>query len=206
MTIGGNIYGVALNDSAELAQLAPDFETKPYLAPPQAPVVYMKPRSAIGRGAVSVRPQEILRAAPTLALLFSRDAARCTAEAALHCIGAVCLALDISEPQVSYYRPAIAQANRDGFLALGDWMPPLLPKAIETRIDGILAHSWSLDRLARDPSRLVADLSDFMTLRAGDALLIGLPGDAPHVRGGQHLSVSAPGLPALEIKLEETAA
>jgi len=203
MTVSGHIYGVVLNDRAELGRLAPQFGSKPYAASPRAPVVYMKPRSTIGRGIVRARPGEKLRAASTLALLFARDAVRCTAETALDCVGAACLALDFSEPQASYYRPAIAQANRDGFLTLGDWMPPVLPKVIETHIDNILGHSWSLDQLAREPAQLIAELSAFMTLRAGDALLVGLPGDAPHVRGGQLLSVSAPGLPALDIRLEE---
>lgn len=204
MTIPGHIYGVVLNDKAELEALAPQFDARPYAAPPKAPVVYMKPRAAIARGPVAVHPGETLSAAPTIALLFARDAARCSTGTALDCVGAACLAIDLSLPQASYYRPAVGQKNRDGFLALGDWAPPRLPDTIETLADGRAAHSWQLGRLLRDPATLIADLSSFMTLRAGDVLLVGLPGDAPQVSAGQALTVSAPGLPSLHASLEET--
>lgn len=205
MTVGGHIYGIVLNDRTELAQLAPRFEIKPYEAVPRAPVVYMKPRTAIARGPVRVSRDVTLRAAPTLGLLFARDASHCAQARALDCLGAICLALDFSRPQSDYYRPAVAQANQDGFLVLGDWDAVPLPRTIETRIDGNGAHAWSLERLARDPARLISDLSAFMTLRAGDVLLVGLPGDAPKAHAGQTLTVSAPGLPALHATLEAAA-
>ena len=204
MTIPGHIYGVVLNDKAELEALAPQFDAKPYAAPPKAPVVYMKPRSAIARGPVAVAPGSTVNAAATLALLFERDAARCKPESALATVGASCLALDLSYPRKDYYRPAIGQQNADGFLVLGDWAPPRLPDTIETLADGQAAHAWQLGRLLRDPATLIADLSSFMTLRAGDVLLVGLPGDAPQVSAGQALTVSAPGLPSLHASLEET--
>lgn len=206
MVIAGDIYGVVLNDRQELHELTESFFDKPYLVPPVAPVVYMKPRSAVTRGPVRVKAGEVLQAASTLALLFARDAARCSESDALDCVGAACLAIDFSLPQTSYYRPAVGQKNRDGFLALGDWIPFTLPSAIDTHIDGKVVHDWPLDRLLRSPAQLIADLSAFMTLRAGDVLLVGLPGDAPHIGAGQSISVSAPGLPAIHSAIEELAA
>jgi len=204
MTFPGNLYGVVLNDSAERARLAPQFDQPPYNAEPSAPVVYMKPRGAIATGATRVREGESLVASPTLALLLSRDASRRTPADALDCVGAIALALDITAPQTNYYRPAVGQAIRDGFLVLGDWVAPVPVNAISTSIDGAPAHAWSLDRLVRDPAQLIADLSAFMTLRAGDVLLIGLPGDAPTVHAGQVATVAAEGLPPLHARFEET--
>jgi 5-oxopent-3-ene-1,2,5-tricarboxylate decarboxylase / 2-hydroxyhepta-2,4-diene-1,7-dioate isomerase len=201
MNIAGHIYGVVLNDRAELEQLAASFGEAPYNAPPKAPVVYMKPRSTVASGLVRVRADEVLVAAPTLALLMARDASHCSVETALDCVGAVCLAVDFSLPQANYYRPAISFKNGDGCLALGDWEPVMFPSAISTQIDGKQVHSWQLDRLQRTPAELVADLSAFMTLRAGDVLLIGLPGDAPQVSAGQTMSVSAQSLQTLDIGL-----
>lgn len=203
MTIAGNVYGVVLNDGEELLKLAPEFQTKPYNAPPQAPVVYMKPGNAIARGPVKVAAGAQVNAAATLALLFARDATKCSAAEALDNVGGVALALDISYPRKDYYRPAIVQQNGDGFLALGDWQAPLFPAVIATAIDGNPAHSWPLDRLNRSPAQLVADLSQFMTLRAGDVLLVGLPGDAPQVSAGQSVTVTAEGMPALQATFEE---
>lgn len=199
MTIAGNIYGVVLNDSAERAQLAGQFEEKPYAAPPVAPVLYMKPLASIAHGPIGVPADTSLVAAATLALLFARDAARVDEQGVAACLGAVALALDLSIPATSYYRPAIAQKNGDGRLALGDFVAPRQPARIRLFADGELLHEWPLDRLVRPLETLVADLGAFLTLKAGDVLLVGLPGDAPRIRPGQALRVEADGFPPLEV-------
>jgi 5-oxopent-3-ene-1,2,5-tricarboxylate decarboxylase / 2-hydroxyhepta-2,4-diene-1,7-dioate isomerase len=200
MTVAGNIYGVVLNDRAELDRLAPQFAEKPYLAPPVAPVVYMKPLSSIVRDAVALGNGEVV-CAPTLALLIALDATGRTAEDALDCVGAVALALDLSVPELSFYRPAIAAKNGDGFLALGEWQAPCFPAEIGTAVDGKQVHRWGLARLLRSPAVLLSALSQFMTLRAGDVLLVGLPGDAPHASAGQSLVIEANGLPDLHVRI-----
>ena len=205
MTSSGHIYGVVLNDRAELDELSGAFREKPYAAPPQAPVVYMKPRSAIASGPVPAGQEDDIIASPTLALLFARDASRCTPAQSLDCVGAMALAIDFSLPQTDYYRPAVSGKNRDGFLVLGKWVPLAPVREISTAIDGTASHSWMLDRLHRDPATLIADLSSFMTLRAGDMVMVGLPGDAPHVRAGQSLRVTAPNMPTVTAIIGETA-
>lgn len=196
----GNIYGVALNDRMEREGLAGAFGEKPYLAPPQAPVVYMKPRVCLG-GDAAAAPGEDLVAAATLAVLFARPATRVAADDALAHLGAACLAIDLFRPQPSYYRPAVAQKNGEGFLPLGELAPPAWPREIRTLVDGREAHRWTLDRLVRPVAALIADLSAFMTLQAGDLLLVGLPGDAPRARAGQTIGVEAEGLPPLQVQL-----
>lgn len=203
MTIAGSIYGVVLNDAEERKGLAGQFGEKPYAAPPIAPVVYMKPRSAVTQGGVRIAAGAQVIASPTFALLFARDATRVEPASARAHVGGVALALDIALPQANYYRPAVAQRNGDGFLPLGAFAPVRLPADIRLHIDGGPAFGWSLDRLVRPVDQLIADLSAFMTLRAGDVLLIGLPGDAPRAGIGQTLRVEAPGLPTLDSWIEE---
>lgn len=200
MTIAGTIYGVILNDGPELSRLVPAFAEKPYQAPPRAPVVYIKPRACVRLADAGVpMPAEVdvLEAAPTLALLFARDACGVDKASAMACVGAACLALDVSIPQTDYYRPAIAQRCRDGFLPLGGFAAPTRSAQIVTSVDGAEVHRWSTDRLVRAVPALIRDLAAFMTLRAGDLLLVGLPGDAPRVRAGQAVRVTADGLPTL---------
>ncbi len=202
--IAGSIYGIVLNDREERERLVGAFGEKPYAAPPEAPVVYIRPRTcATGGDKVRIATGGEVMVSPTVALLFARDAVDVGPGEALDCIGAACLALDVSLPQADYYRPAIAQQGRDGFLPLGAFAAPRLPAAIETRIDGASAHRWTLDRLVRDVPTLISDLSQFMTLRAGDLLIIGLPGDAPRVRGGSRLELAAEGLPGLIVDIVE---
>lgn len=199
MTVVGNIYGVVLNDAAERERLVPQFHEKPYGAPPLAPVVYMKPLSSLARGTVAIPAETGLTASTTLAVLIARDTGRVAESGVASCLGGVALALDLSVPATSYYRPAVAQKNGDGRLALGEFTAPAMPGAIRLLADGKLVHEWSLDRLVRPLETLVADLGAFMTLKAGDVLLIGLPGDAPTVQPGQSLRVEADGLPAIEL-------
>lgn len=201
MNFSGSIYGVVLNDTVERARLADAFGSEPYRAPPKAPVVYMKPASSVARQALRV-PEGGLVAAPTLALLFARDACRVDEATALRCLGAACLAIDASIPADSYYRPAVAQKNGDDTLWLGQAAAPVLPDAIVLEIDGAQALHFPLSRLSRSPAQLVADLSQFMTLRAGDLLMIGLPGDAPVVAPGAHIGVRGGALPAISIEAE----
>jgi 5-oxopent-3-ene-1,2,5-tricarboxylate decarboxylase / 2-hydroxyhepta-2,4-diene-1,7-dioate isomerase len=204
VTIVGNIYGVVLNDRREVERLNAEFKKKPYDASPKAPVVYMKPRTSLSGDPVN-HPAQSLNCAPTLAMLFAHDAVRVSLETALDYVGATALAIDVSIPQASYYRPAIAERNADGFLVLGVWQVPSWPDEIVTAIDGEPAHQWRFDTLVRSPAQLIAELSAFMALRAGDVLLAGLPGDAPKLASGQGAVVSAKGFPDLHLARSGTA-
>lgn len=198
MTLAGNIYGVVLNDTPERERLAPQFGEKPYAAPPRAPVVYMKPLASVVTGPIAVPPGGLVAAA-TLALLVARDTGSVAEADVFSHLGGAALVLDLSRPASSYYRPAVAQKNADDRIALGAFVAPSLPKTIRLLADDMVIHEWSLDRLHRQPGALVAELGAFLTLKAGDVLLIGLPGDAPLVHAGQTLRVEAGGLPPLNV-------
>jgi len=47
-------------------------------------------------------------------------------------------------------------------------------------------------------ARLIADVSEFMTLHPGDLLLLGPAPDAPRARAGQRVAISIEGLGTLE--------
>jgi 5-oxopent-3-ene-1,2,5-tricarboxylate decarboxylase/2-hydroxyhepta-2,4-diene-1,7-dioate isomerase len=60
-----------------------------------------------------------------------------------------------------------------------------------------LAHRRSLSGLLRPAHQLLADVSEFMTLEAGDILMLGAPDDAPLARAGQSVRIEVDGLGAL---------
>ena len=204
--IAGTAFGVVLNDRDERAVLGDRLLATPYNAPPSAPVVYIKPRGCFSVLGASVpvpadMPEVVLGA--TLGLLFGRTVTGPDTDPLGAVVGA-CLALDVSEPEVDYYRPAIQQRCRDGFLPLGGmtgFAAAMEQVAISTHIDGQIKHRWSLDRLMRPVQRLIAELAEFMTLGVGDLLLVGLPGDAPRASVGAHVEVRAAGLPTLRTVL-----
>jgi len=208
--IAGTVYGVVLNDGAERASLAPAFAQAPYRAPPVAPVLYIKPRNTIvpSRGDIALDGLSEVSVAPSIGLIFGRDAAGVRTGDALDTIAAAALVLDLSEPCDSYYRPTVRQRCRDGFLPVGTpvpFHPALLDAEMVTQIDGMEAHRWSPARLIRDAASLIADVSAFMTLEAGDMLLIGLPHDAPVARRGQRIETDATGFAPVRATLEGNA-
>lgn len=191
--VNGTVYGVVLNDRDERAALAGVFAEKPYLAAPLAPVLYIKSRNTLATSPAHVRlPEtcECLQVHVTLALLLGRAATRVDAADALRHVAGYALAIDVCELHESYFRPAVRQRCRDGFLPLGNFRaepPDLQGGVIQTLVDGVVRHRRDLSTLHRSPAKLMADISDFMTLDAGDVLLVGLTGDAPCVSAGQRV-------------------
>jgi 5-oxopent-3-ene-1,2,5-tricarboxylate decarboxylase/2-hydroxyhepta-2,4-diene-1,7-dioate isomerase len=205
--IPGTAYGVLLNDRVELQAMEARFTAKPYLAAPKAPIVYIKPRTCFtfGNGPVQI-PHDIDKVvvSGTLAVLFRTDTDRGRDDSEKS-IGGVCLAADLSEPESDYYRPAIRQRCRDGFLPLGRFTSfgaSTGQSEVVTIIDGTVVHRWPMERLVRPIATLIGALSEFMTLRAGDLLLVGLPGDAPTARPGQTVEIRSSGLPSIATRLE----
>lgn len=207
--IAGTIYGAVVNDAAERALLADAFAEPPYRAAPVAPVLYIKPRNCLvpHRGTVTITADlDKVTAAATIGLVFDRDTRNVDLADALDGVGAAALALDLFEPVASHYRPTVRQRGRDGFLPVGAmhrFDPALLDGDIVTTIDGVEAHRWSLKRAVRDAATLIADVTGFMTLAAGDMLMLGIAHDAPMARAGQRLLVTAPGFAPLDVTLAE---
>ena len=60
--------------------------------------------------------------------------------------------------------------------------------------------------LIRSAGRLLADVTDFMTLSSGDVLALGASAPAPQVRSGQILTIEIDGLGRLKIPFMDAAA
>ncbi len=56
--------------------------------------------------------------------------------------------------------------------------------------------------MVRDAASLISDISSFMTLAAGDLLLVGLPHDAPRARPGDLVRVECAGLAPLAARFQ----
>jgi 5-oxopent-3-ene-1,2,5-tricarboxylate decarboxylase/2-hydroxyhepta-2,4-diene-1,7-dioate isomerase len=109
---------------------------------------------------------------------------------------------DVSIPHASYYRPAIRQRCRDGFCVIGSEVTNRLPAGVRTWINGELRCSASLTDLVRPIDRLIADISEFLTLEPGDILLIGEPPESPLASAGDRVRVEVDGLPAIENEVQ----
>jgi 5-oxopent-3-ene-1,2,5-tricarboxylate decarboxylase/2-hydroxyhepta-2,4-diene-1,7-dioate isomerase len=199
------VYGTLLNFSGALAALGEATTKPPYKAPPVAPVLYIKPRNTIAEdGAPVVVPRgvEQLVMGGTLGVVIGRVACRVREADALACVAGYTVVNDVSVPHASYFRPSIREKCRDGFCPIG---PRIVARdrieagdvAIEVAIDGQTRQRASTRDLVRPVSRLIADVTEFMTLVPGDVLCVGVDAGAPLARAGQSVSVTIAGIGTL---------
>ncbi|MGO9512303.1 MAG: fumarylacetoacetate hydrolase family protein [Steroidobacteraceae bacterium] len=199
------MYGTLLNHRSALAALDGELALPPYNAPPRAPVLYVKPRNTL---AVSGEPVEIpaaasdfgvaeLQVAACLGIVIGRTACNVSEAGGLDHVAGYLIVNDVSIPHTNYYRPPVRYNARDGFCPLG---PRVTPRArvadpnaltIRTYVDGALAQTMSTADLVRSVARLLADVTEFMTLAPGDVLATGAAAPAPRVRAGQTVAMEA---------------
>lgn len=201
--LSGAVYAALLNHAPQLAALGDAVNQPPYKAAPQAPVLAVRPRNTLALdGAVMLVPAdaEALQLGASLGLVIGRAACRVPASQALQWVAGYTIVNDLCVPHASHYRPAVRFKARDGFCIIG---PAVLPAsavadpdnlAVQVHIDGVLAQTTTTAERVRSVAQLIADVSDFMTLQAGDLLLLGPAAGAPLVRPGQAVLVSITGL------------
>jgi 5-oxopent-3-ene-1,2,5-tricarboxylate decarboxylase/2-hydroxyhepta-2,4-diene-1,7-dioate isomerase len=199
--VSGTVYGAVLNVRSQVEQMAEAMTRPPYQAPARAPVLYIKPPNTyLESGGMVALPQgvEALEIQPTLGLVIGGTATRVAEARAWSHVAGMVLAAEVCLPHTSLYRPAVRQRCRDGFLPLGSPQAPI-QASIEVRlkVDGILRASLSTADLVRPIPRLLAEVTDFMTLYPGDVLLVGLPLGQDLVGAGAAVSVEADGFPTL---------
>ena len=200
----GTVYGVLLNDPATVARLASSFAAPPYRSPPVAPVLYIKPRNTFaGDGCDVAVPADpgCVRIDGTIGAVIGRAATRVPASAALEHVSGYVIVSDVTLPHESYYRPAVRQRCRDGYCPIGDIVPAtgfdVASATMTIAIDGAVVLERAFADVVRDLPRLIADVTEFMTLDAGDILLMGPPEGAPIARAGSFVRIEVPGLGSL---------
>jgi 5-oxopent-3-ene-1,2,5-tricarboxylate decarboxylase/2-hydroxyhepta-2,4-diene-1,7-dioate isomerase len=202
----GTVYGVALNDPADLTALGDAVPQAPYKAAPKAPVLYIKPRNTWSKsGEVIVVPAgvEALRMGAALGVVIARPACRLSEAEALAHVAGWCVINDVAVPHASWYRPSVPCLARDGFCVVGEMVPTAsiadpdaLPFCVE--IDGKRVQQTSTAGRVRGVAQLIADLSEFMTLHPGDIVMTGLTHQPPQARAGQRVVIRFDGLPMIE--------
>jgi 5-oxopent-3-ene-1,2,5-tricarboxylate decarboxylase/2-hydroxyhepta-2,4-diene-1,7-dioate isomerase len=114
---------------------------------------------------------------------------------------------DVSVPHDSVYRPAVQHKSRDGFCPVGPWIvdreavanPDNL--AVRVFINDELCQENNTENLIRPVAKLLSDVTDYMTLSAGDVLLIGVPENSPVVKVGDNIRVEIENVGSLENKV-----
>ena len=182
----------------------------PYQAPPKAPVLYIKTANTwtLSEHAIAV-PSHLpaVEIGATLGVVLSEQGA----------LRGYLLLNDLSVPhsvaEQGFYRPPVKYKCIDGFLGIGAQLLPAAdlpdPNAItlEVRINGTLCQTVQLGQMRRLLPQLSADVGEFMTLQAGDVLMLGLDvchdgpeaGRRPQAVVGDVVDIHAPGVPGLGV-------
>jgi 5-oxopent-3-ene-1,2,5-tricarboxylate decarboxylase/2-hydroxyhepta-2,4-diene-1,7-dioate isomerase len=212
--LSGTVYGALLNHRAELDALGAAVNEPPYKAAPRAPVVEVKPRHThAADGAVVRVPRAVpaLRVGASLGVVIGAAARRVEAARALSHVAGYLLLGDVSVPVPNHYRPGARFKARDGFCPLGAHVVPAAamaqPDALHGRVqvDGRAVHRFDTSGRVRGVAQLIADVSEFMTLRPGDVLALGVSHGAPLVAAGSDVVLTIDGVGALSLRVEAEA-
>jgi 5-oxopent-3-ene-1,2,5-tricarboxylate decarboxylase/2-hydroxyhepta-2,4-diene-1,7-dioate isomerase len=209
----GTVIGVLLNHAPAQAALGDAMHAAPYKAPPKAPVLYVKPRNTlVAADSTCEVPTGVdaLEIGANLGIVIGRTACRVAAERAASFVAGYVIANDLSVPHASFYRPSVRFKALDDSCVIG---APVMreriagPDALGVRvfIDGELVQRTDTGARIRPMAKLLADITDFMTLAPGDIVLLGTSYGAPTARTGQRVAIEIDGLGRLESALVASA-
>jgi 5-oxopent-3-ene-1,2,5-tricarboxylate decarboxylase / 2-hydroxyhepta-2,4-diene-1,7-dioate isomerase len=197
----GTVYGTLLNFKAELAAMQPQMNQSPYKAPPQAPVLYIKPANTWSTNGVNITvPTTVpeVEIGATIAMVIGANGSNQQIR--------YVLMNDLSIPHNIFFRPPVKFKCLDGFLGIGsntiktDKSQDFI---LEVRVNGDVVQTLDFSQLVRPAGQLLADVSGFMTLHDGDVLMLGCDcladGKRPVAIVGAVITISSPSHPTLGI-------
>ena len=204
--IGATVYGTLLNHREALAALGDQVTAAPYKAPPEAPILYIKPRNTWAQsGDVVMVPSDAheLEMGATLGVVIGRAACKLSLSDAMAHVAGYVVMNDISVPHGSFYRPSMRFKCRDGSCPMGAFVardaianPDAL--TLKVAIDGVVVQQTDTGGRMRSVAQLLVDVTEFMTLNPGDILSIGVSAHAPRAQSGQRVTITMGGVGEIE--------
>lgn len=200
----GTVIALGLNYADHLKELAKELT----VSSKDEPLVFLKTAGAVvGHRAQTRRPADVqfMHYECELAVVMGAAAKNVTVERALeHVAGyTVCNDYAIRDYLENWYRPNLPVKNRDGGTVLGPWLtdaadvPDPQNLWLNTRVNGQTTQKGHTSHMVHSVAELIAYLSSFMTLQAGDVILTGTPEGVVNVNEGDTVVCEIEGLGAL---------
>jgi len=192
------VFGIGRNYAEHIEELNPGWSSP-------EPLVFMKPDSALtGMGTPIILPRGVGRVdyEGELAVVMGRGGRHIRREDALdHVLGLTC-ANDISARDLQQSDGQWIRAKGyDTFCPLGPWIVKGLdPRDLGLRTwkNGQLVQDARTSHMVRPVDALIAFLSSFCTLQAGDVILTGTPAGVGALAHGDVVRVEIEGIGVLE--------
>ncbi len=194
------MIGLALNYADHAAELA--------IAQPEEPALFFKPlNTLVGHRGHVVYPHgvEYMHYENELAVVIGRRCRNVSEHSALDVIRGYTIAneLTIRDFVKNFYRPPVKAKGWDTFCPLGPYLVEeeiANPHALQLRtyVNGELRQQGNTSDLILSIPELIAYITAFMTLEAGDIILTGTPKGVSHIYPGDQMRLEIDGLGALE--------
>ncbi|HUN92651.1 MAG TPA: fumarylacetoacetate hydrolase family protein [Burkholderiaceae bacterium] len=197
----GTIVALGLNYADHVKELSREL----VVAPNDEPLVFLKgPGTLLGHRGATRRPAGLafMHYECELAVVIGRTARHVKRSNAMeHVAGyAVCNDYAFRDYLENWYRPNLRVKNRDGATVLGPWLvdaadvPRPHALGLRTYVNGQLTQQGNTADMIHDIPALIAYLSAFMTLSAGDVILTGTPEGVVNVNVGDEVATEIDGI------------
>lgn len=175
----GTVFALGLNYADHVKELA-------FSKAPEEPLVFLKgPNTLTGHRQTSYRPPDVtfMHYECELGVVIGQSCRSVPAARAYEVVAGYCVANDyaIRDYLENYYRPNLRVKNRDACTPVGPWIvdaadvPDPMSLRLRSWVNGRLTQDGSTHDMLLGIADLIAYLSSFMTLNAGDLILTGTP-------------------------------
>jgi 2-keto-4-pentenoate hydratase/2-oxohepta-3-ene-1,7-dioic acid hydratase in catechol pathway len=174
---------------------------------PKEPLLFLKPPSSVlDPGGVIVSPalSERVEYEGELALVIGRRCKDVAEAEAWACVLGLTCGIDVTARDIQRADPQWTRGKGfDTFCPLGPWITAGLSEAqaaalrLETRVNGDLRQQASTGEMVFPPARLIAYITQVMTLEPGDVILTGTPEGVGRLVAGDRIEVSIEGVGVL---------
>ena len=195
-TIPSKVVCVGKNYADHAAELG--------LAPNDEPTLFFKPSSAIiGPGDAIVLPSQSqqIELEAELTIVIGQMAKNVSEADALNYVWGFTIANDVTARDLQFSDDQWARSKAfDSFCPLGPWIETeFVPdgQMIESRIDGDIRQSASIDLMLHDVPKIISYVSHNMTLLPGDIILTGTPAGIAKISAGEIVECEIEGIGTL---------
>jgi 5-oxopent-3-ene-1,2,5-tricarboxylate decarboxylase/2-hydroxyhepta-2,4-diene-1,7-dioate isomerase len=197
----GTIFALGLNYADHAKELA--------FKAPAEPLIFLKgPQTICGHLGQTRRPADVkyMHYECELAVVIGKTARQVTRAEAYGYVAGYTVANDyaIRDYLENYYRPNFRVKSRDSSTPLGPWLvdqtdvPDPMNLRLRTLVNGRVKQEGSTRDMIFDIPALIAYLSEFMTLQAGDIILTGTPEGLADVQVGDEVITEIDGVGRLK--------